>query len=232
MMKAAYAGLKINDSNYQGNPTYKASLDIKTTSFFDGIYEVRDTMTSHISKENLQPLHNRRSVNEGSTRYTENLNFLSFGERYSKGHIIRTKGSGKIALDTIHESSNKAYDMTSLFLFIRTIDYEKLSLGDTFRISAFVGKSNTDIVVRCRGQQIVEKNRNLKYKTIKFDVDVVDDAFSESKNAMEVWISDDENRIPIKLKAKLKIGAAEAMLTSATNLKFPFTAEVNLKKKK
>jgi hypothetical protein len=45
---------------------------------------------------------------------------------------------------------------------------------------------------------------------------------------MEVWVSDDENHIPVKLKAQLKIGAAEAILSSCKNLKYPLSSEINI----
>ena len=78
------------------------------------------------------------------------------------------------------------------------------------------------------GQGIINKG-NTKYKVLRFEVDIVDPAFEESKTAMEVWVSDDNNRIPIKLKAKLKVGAAEAEITSTKNLKHPFSAKTEIK---
>lgn len=229
MIKAATARFKINHSYYEGEPAYKSVLSMRTTSFFDGIFELRDTLTSYASRDPLIPIVHQRIVNEGSTHFKENL-YIQWNEYpASQVRIIREKNN-RINIDSIIYSNNPGYDMLNLFLFVRTLDYDSISYGDTFRLTNFVGRKKVEILVRHRGQQIVEKNKNLKYKTIKFDVDIVDEVFSESKNAMEIWISDDENRLPIKLKAKLKIGAAEALITSARNLKHPFTAEINLKK--
>ena len=56
------------------------------------------------------------------------------------------------------------------------------------------------------------------------------DAFTQSKAAGEIWVGDDDNRIPIKIRAKLKIGAAEVYFKSAKGLRYPLSCEVKLKK--
>ena len=82
--------------------------------------------------------------------------------------------------------------------------------------------------IRYKGQAILDKG-SIKYKALRFEVDIVDPAFDDHKTAMEVWISDDNNRLPLKLKAKLKIGAAEAEITSTKNLKHPFDSKIEMK---
>ena len=42
-----------------------------------------------------------------------------------------------------------------------------------------------------------------------------------AKEAAEVWIGDDENHIPVKIRAKLKIGAAEVYYKDSYNLRAP-----------
>jgi hypothetical protein len=107
-----------------------------------------------------------------------------------------------------------------------------MNLGDSFNFSTFVGKRKNNIIIRYHGQAIIEKSNNRKYKTLKLNVDIAGaGAFDVSKNAMEVWISNDENKIPVRIKAKLKIGAAEANLSSCKNLKKPFDAEIRIPRK-
>lgn len=52
----------------------------------------------------------------------------------------------------------------------------------------------------------------MKYRTRHFYIDIYDDAFTQSKEAAEIWIGDDENHIPIKIRAKLKIGCGRSLL--------------------
>jgi hypothetical protein len=147
------------------------------------------------------------------------------GDAYTEVSVKRMR-NGEVRIDTLISVNNSGYDFLNVFLFVRNLDYTKMSPGDTHHIVTFLGERKTNIMIRYLGQNILEKSETLKYKTFRLTVDITADAFVESKNAMEVWISDDANHVPLKLKAKLKIGAAEAELSSWKNLKYPFTSEI------
>ena len=227
MLKAGTARFRIQDSTLNGQPTYRSSLDFRTTSFFDKIFMIRDTLFSHASRENLIPLYHKRSVNEGSTHFKEDVFIQKYTTSYSEARVKREKNN-EIKFDTILTVNNLGCDLISLFVFIRTLDYSNLKTKDNFQLTAFMDKSNVNIILHYVGQTVIEKS-GVKYKTRKFDVDIADKAFDKSKKSLEVWVSDDDNRIPLKLKAQLKIGAAEADLSSYSNLKNPFNAKASRK---
>ncbi|GHU10207.1 hypothetical protein FACS189431_8860 [Alphaproteobacteria bacterium] len=66
----------------------------------------------------------------------------------------------------------------------------------------------------------------MKYRTHHFFIDVYDPAFTQSKEAAEVWVGDDDNHIPVRVRAKLKIGAAEVYFKDSNNLQYPFTCRI------
>jgi hypothetical protein len=150
---------------------------------------------------------------------------------YSEVYVQRKKNN-VLRFDTTLSVKNLGFDILNVFIFIRTLDYSKIKQGDSFLLSVFLGERKANIIIRYAGQTVIEKNSKLKYKALKLNVDITDEVFSGSKNAMEVWISDDENRVPLKLKAKLKIGAAEADLSSYRNLKNPFSSQINVSDRK
>jgi hypothetical protein len=87
-----------------------------------------------------------------------------------------------------------------------------------------------------------QKIYNLKFKylgkeTIKTDVGkvrciklrpqlVVDRVFKDEDD-MTIWISDDANRIPVRVKTEIWVGALKVDLTSYSGLLNPFSAKVN-----
>ena len=231
MLKAGTAKYKINAGTLNGQPSYRSSLDFKTSSFFDKIFMIRDTLYSHASNPELTPLYHKRSVNEGSTHFKEDVFILKHTPTYSEARVKRERNN-EIRFDTILTANKLGYDLLNLFVFIRTLDYSTLKVGDNFQLVAFMDKSNINIILHYVGQSVIEKSSKVKYKTHKFNVDIADKAFNTSKKSLEVWISDDDNRIPLKLKAQLKIGAAEADLSSYSNLKNSFNAEVKIQSHK
>jgi hypothetical protein len=228
MLKAGTGIYRISETAYNDSDAYKSSLYFKTTSFFDKIHKIRDTLNSYISAPDLVPLFHCRSVNEGNYHFLEELVFQKYTPEYSEVSIKR-QSNGTIRFDTVLYANNLGIDILNIFLFARALDFTKLENGDSFNFSTFVGKRKNNIIIRYLGKTIIEKSGKKKYNTLKLNVDIAGaGAFDESKNAMEVWISDDENKIPLKIKAKLKIGAAEANLSSYKNLKNPFEAEIRV----
>ena len=225
MLKAGTANYKVVESRYDNINSYHTMLDFKTTSFFDKIYRMRDTLSSQIN-ENIQPLYHLRTVNEKGYYFNEELFFNSFGREYSEVRV-RRESKQILKFDTILTSNDFGYDILSIIQLIRSLDYSQMK-SPVSNISTFFGKENVKITIRNEGQSIVEKSETLKYKTYKIALDFTDKVFNESKNAIEIWMSDDENHIPVKIKAKLRIGAAEVHLTSCKNLKYPFSSEVKI----
>lgn len=231
MIKAGYAYFKLDDTVLRDNkPTVRSHLDFKTTSFFDKLFKIRDTLRAFADAKSLLPMYHERSVNEGGTRFFEQLYFKYPDAQTTQLRMRRMSGE-RLRFDTVKVIDGLGYDMLNIFLFVRTLDFDNLQMETPMPLTAFVGRDQVKIRLRYKGQAVIEKNDTLKYKTLKFEVDIVDEVFSGEKNAMEIWISDDKNRIPLKLKAKLKIGAAEATLSSTGNLKHPFSSEIRLKRK-
>jgi len=226
MLKAGTANYKVVENNYDNNKTLQSIIDFKTTSFFDKIFKMRDTISSHI-KEDLTPLYNIRKINEGNYKFTEEVFYKKFMTNFSEVRIKR-ESKDILRIDTVLTTNSTGYDILNLIQFIRSQDYSTWNLRPAGSISTFVGKDVVTINVHCEGQSIVEKSERLKYRTYKIAMDFIDDVFNESKNAVEIWMSDDENRVPIKIRAKLKVGVAEVFLTSWKNLKYPFTSEVRI----
>ena len=92
-----------------------------------------------------------------------------------------------------------------------------------------IGKDLVKISCRYQGQAVVERG-NIKYRTLHFSVDIYDKAFTQTKAAAELWIGDDDNFIPVKIRSKLKIGYAEVHYRNASGLKAPLHCRIETKR--
>ncbi|MDR0230894.1 MAG: DUF3108 domain-containing protein [Dysgonamonadaceae bacterium] len=227
MVKAGTAQYSIKDHIFRGEPAIRTSLSFKTVGVVDAAYRMKDTLYTHFTPE-LIPVFHRKYLNEGKTSYIEDIDYKNFSTTSTTVRSKRVR-DGDVRFDTLLTAKGVGYDMLGIFTFVRTLDYCDLKPGDTFGLTTFVGRDVVPMSVRYIGQAFLDKG-SIKYKALKFGIDIIDPAFTEPKNAMEVWISDDQNHIPLKLRAKLKIGAAEAELTSTKNLKYPFDAKIEIPK--
>ena len=227
MVKAGTAQYAVKDNIFRGNPVIRTSLIFRTTGVVDAAFKVRDTLIAYSTPE-LVPVFHCKHLHEGKTHYTEEMDYKKFSETFTS---VQSKKymSAIVKFDTLLTAKSMGFDMLSIFVFVRSLNYTKLKTGDTFEIASFVGKETIPMHVRYMGQIIFDKG-SVKYKTLRFEIDIVDHAFEDHKTAMEIWIGDDKNHLPIRLKAKLKIGAAEAVLISAKNLKYAFDSKIEIKK--
>ena len=226
MAKAGTAEYRNLKATYRQQPAVKTMLTFRTTSTFDKIFKIRDTLTTHLNL-NLVPFHHKKYLHEGKTEYVEDVYYQQFSANYTQVRSMRTK-AGVVRFDTILKANSEGHDLLNTFLVVRQVDYNNLLIGQSIEFVSFVGHDVVRLKARYAGQTVIEKSAKEKYKTHKFNIDIIDNAFSESKNAVEIWVSDDLNHIPLKIKAKLRIGAAEIELASVRNLKYPFDAKIEI----
>ncbi|MDR2683687.1 MAG: DUF3108 domain-containing protein [Dysgonamonadaceae bacterium] len=210
-MNAGSACYRLQTTTFKGKPALQSSLEFKTNAFFDKIFLIRDTLASYASLPGYAPLHHARSINEGHTHLTEAMETRQFGNDYTEWHI-RRKQQEKAPADTILSVQNRGYDCLNIFLYLRQLDYASLRPGDSRQVTVLVGHKKTNLIIRYLGPTILERSNKLKQNAFLLSVDITNEVFSKARNAMEIWISDDEYHIPLKMKAKLKIGATEAEL--------------------
>ena len=211
VMKAGSGLYQLQKANYKGEPAIKSSLNFKTNSFFDKLLMVRDTLTAYATLPDFIPLYQHRVLNEGNTHFTDEMWTQKFGKDYTEMRVKRIQ-EGEVRMDTIITASNAGYDFVNVFLYFRQLDYSSLNPGDKLYITTFMGNKKTNFIIRYVKPTLLERSNKQQNNAFHLAIDISNEVFSEAKSAMEVWISDDEYQIPLKIRAKLKIGAVEIEL--------------------
>lgn len=229
MPRAGLATLSIHDTEYEGEAAYHYRLLFRTSGIIEKVYKMRDTIDCHFSPDMLL-LRSEKRVNENDYYLIDDIRF-SYDNKKIFAHSHRyTPSRTKIDTMLITEEPYM-FDMLAGTMYLRSLDWDEMKTGDSFPFQVAIGRERINISFRYTGQQIVERNETLKYRTRHFYIDIYDDAFTQSKEAAEIWIGDDENHIPIKIRAKLKIGAAEAYYKSSKGLRYPLTSRVEIKQR-
>lgn len=223
MPKAGSAVISIDEVPFEGQPSIRQRLVFKTAPMFDHIYKMRDTIDTNYSID-MGVLQYEKRTEEGGYYLVDRMRFLYKGDsafvptvRYD---LNRTK------IDTTHVYEGCLFDMLGVTMYLRTLDMKSMSIGNEFPAAIAMGRDIIRIKYRYAGQSIIERKDNLKYKTLRFYMDVYDDAFTQSQEALEIWVSDDENRLPIKIRAKLKIGAAEVYFNKVEGNRYPLESQI------
>jgi len=82
------------------------------------------------------------------------------------------------------------------------------------------------LYVRYLGKEILKTHDKRKFKTIKFSALLIEGTIFNGGEDLTVWVTDDLNRIPVLVEAKILIGSVKATVLDMENLKFPLTSEI------
>jgi hypothetical protein len=115
-------------------------------------------------------------------------------------------------------------DMLSAFYYARTIDFSRAKPGDIYTIETFLDDELWPLRMKYIGKETI-KLRNGKYRCLKFQPVVQEGRIFASNNDLNVWVTDDGNRIPVLVQAKVLVGSIKMQLTGYEGLAHPIARE-------
>ena len=223
MSKAGMATLSVEESSFRGQPSWRYGLLFRSAGIIEKIYSMRDTMDCHYSRE-PRLLYAEKRSDEDNYYQVDKLRF-SYPDDDSVVVESYRSAKDRVKVDTTLTGRAPIFDMLGDTMYLRSLDWDRLNYGDERPFVIAIGRDLVNAKFRYTGQQIVE-HKKAKFRTRHFYIDIYDEAFIESKAAAEVWIGDDDNHIPVKIRAKLKLGAAEVYYKESYNLKRPLECRI------
>jgi len=183
----------------------KFSLSIRTTSWADTFYKVRNHVESCTDAEVKQSLYYSKNQVEGKREKDIEVNFDWSKQEVQYTNFGNTEGRPPIAIE---EGTQDPFSV--LFAF----RLRPMPVGEELSLPVTDGKKQVHADIR------VTKEEQVKVKAGRFDcVHVVPDikdlggVFSKSKDAsMDLWFSNDERRLIVKMSSKVSVGSFRAEL--------------------
>jgi uncharacterized protein DUF3108 len=194
----------------EGVKAYHFLLTAKSNSFIDHFYKVRDKIDAYTDIEMTHSILYKKKQQEGKTDRHVVVNF-DWKNNQAVYSILTEK---RPPIDILPGS----FDPLSAFYFVRLFDLEKKSA-----IESPVTDGKKCII----GKAAVIKRETLKLESGTYDtyliepeIEHVGGVFEKSKDAkIQVWVTADHRRIPVKLKSKVVVGSFVGELVSAEGLK-------------
>ena len=226
MPRAGDAIFSYNKDNSVNSASSRYEMSFKTAKFFDTFFKMRDTLTCYYNTDNRM-IYSRKGSEDGGYYSVDELTF-NYGNETTNIHSLRYTPS-RVRIDTILSTTGDVSDLIGAAFFLRGIDRNKLQSGDRFPLTVAIGRDLVKIQFIYQNQAIVEHG-NVKYNTHYFKIDIFDDAFESSTASAEVWVGNDDNFLPVKVRSKLKIGYAEIYYNNSSNLAHPLKCRIEVKK--
>lgn len=187
----------------------------KSTGLLDVFFKVRDEYKTYIDPKTNLPQRFRRKINEGG--HIKNKE-LSFDHQKNSVKVVDRKHN-----KTSHHSfKTGTQDMLSVLYYLRnTVNRKTIQTGEFFEVNLFFDEENFPLQVKFLGREIIQTEFG-NVPTLKFRPYVMAGRVFEEKESLTMWITDDKNKMPIKIEAKLAVGSLTAKLSEFRGLKHSF----------
>ncbi|MDB5019356.1 MAG: hypothetical protein JWQ28_483 [Pedobacter sp.] len=207
---AAEGTLKVlnTDLKFDNKSTYRLSVDAQTSGTFDIFYKVRDHYDSYIDKAELTPYFYVENVREGGYRRADKARFNQDSRK-----VVSNRGN-------FTGPTNQTFDLVSAYYFSRSLDVNKIKIGDEFKLNYFLGDGINQLSIEFVGREVVNSKLG-NIRCLKFSPSIQPGRIFRKDSKLYLWITDDGNRVPVKAQVEILVGSVTMEIKSAQGLKFP-----------
>ncbi len=211
-VNAGTAILEVKESNrrFYDRETYHISGIGKSNAAFDMFFKVRDKYESYVDKQGLFPYLFIRKTKEGGYVYND--------EVYFDHENLTAKSSRKTKKITSY-----IQDIVSASYYTRTLSADTLEEGDYISVNFFLDDSAYISVIQFEGRQNVETELGV-FRCLTFKPMVATGEVFSNSYPMTLWITDDENKMPVLGKSAVIVGSVKMELIKYSGLKNPVKA--------
>lgn len=210
MLNAGVAVLEVKPDliEVSGRKVYHIVGSGYTIGSTDWFYKVRDRYETYMDKDAMLPWLFVRRVDEGGYKFSQDYAFNHYTKKVDIGNNEK------------FDIPAGVQDMVSAFYSARSMDLSNAKPGDLFSITCFVDKEIWPLKIKFIGKETIDTDIG-KYRCLKFRPIVQKGRVFKKEEDLNVWISDDANHLPMRVKADVLIGSIKMDITSAKNLANP-----------
>ncbi|MNX55036.1 hypothetical protein D3C86_857830 [compost metagenome] len=218
IVNAGYATLEIKEATINNKKVHHAVGKGYTTGMSKFFFKVEDLYESYFDKETGSPYRYIRKIDEGG--YTKNQEGI-FNQAENR---VLVKDYKRKSEKTIVINDN-VQDIISSFYYLRNHpNIDKLKSGDAITIDMFFDEEITKFKLKYIGRQDITTKFGT-VSTMVFKPLVQTGRVFKEKESVTLWITDDNNKVPVRIKADLAVGSLKADLDEYKGLKYPFKAK-------
>jgi len=180
-----------------GRRCYRIVTKAESNSFVSKFYKVRDRAESAVDAESLYSLRFVKRLREGG--YKKDVDV-----RFDQAKNLANYDNGKTL-----EVAPRVHDVLSAFYYVRT---QPLPDGAVIVIPTHDNEKSYEMEVEVLKRERVEVPAGT-FSCVVVEPKLKSEGIFKSKGSMQVWLTDDERRMPIQVRSKVPVGSISVRLT-------------------
>lgn len=192
-------------------PCYRVNIFGRTTGFTD-LFRIRNTYRSYLDTSAILPQKFLMDLQENNYRKEQTITF---------DHVANAAVREQNKERKNFKLPDNVHDVVSGYYFLRTIDFTKVRIGETVSSNMFFDDEIYNMRVKYNGKGVI-RTKYGKINVIKLNPILPKNSMFDGENAIRIWVSDDKNRVPIKIEVDFSVGSATMELKNYKNTKYQF----------
>lgn len=211
IITAGFAELKLKATTLNGKKVHHIKGIGKTRGVSRFFFKVDDRYETYIDRQTNQPYKFIRDIYEGG--YTKDI-IMNF-DHPNQSVLVHDR---KRKTEEVFSIEKDTQDLLSSFYLLRNkIDRKTLKEGEHMDINMFIDNENYTMRLKFLGREVIRTPFG-KIATLIFRPYVQSGRVFKEQESLTIWISDDENKIPLLIKAELAVGSLKATLIEYDNI--------------
>ncbi|MBW7996024.1 MAG: DUF3108 domain-containing protein [Candidatus Glassbacteria bacterium] len=182
---------------FRSEQVFRIEAGANSNKTIDLFYPVRDRFTSLIDTDELYPHKFIKRQKEG--RHEENREYVFLQDQLIRFDLVRG--------DTV-DIVPQQQDQLSIFYYFRTLD---LQVGQGLLLENFVDKQGNPLKVAVQRTEWVEVPAG-RFFCFVVEPYIKSGGLFKHKGNLQIWITSDRHRIPVKVSSQLNFGKIVVLL--------------------
>lgn len=216
------ASVTLSEEDFNGIPTFHCEVIGSTTRLFDFVFKVREHFESWFTRDGLRPIKFIRDSHEGKYVATNTFNYDWEHALIAADVYSTTAGQRSVELPL----DRCTYDLPSLFFLARNMNIDAVTPEIRYPMTFAIDDDVYNVHFILHGRETIDVKGLGRINTIKFSARLLAGEVFRSDTDMTIYISDDDNRLPVYFEAPLLVGKASGRMTACYGLAHPFSSMV------
>lgn len=188
--------LSARQVEFEGRPAYKFEMSALSNDVLSKFFLVRDYLVSWADPATFRSLRFEKHTVEGKRVRDERIEF-----DYERGYAVN--GDERVPIE------GTTLDALSSVYYLRTLDLE----GETPIELRVVSRENSTLRLERQGRERVKTPAGT-FQTIRVEPKTTGDSLIGKGKSLVLWLTDDERKVPVQIKSRLKFGTLVGRLKS------------------
>jgi hypothetical protein len=223
---AGNVDFSVQTKKLNGKTVHSLKVIGYTIKSFEKMYTIRDTFEAFVDTAYFLPVY-YKEVKHEEKYYACNQYFYDRSNKDSTMvYFDFERKNNHRWKDTVKIGNNVA-DLVTTCYKIRNLDISKFWKDQIVSFPMLLDNKVHDVGFKYRGKETIKLRTGGKYNAHKFTPKLVTGDLFKKEDDMTIYVSDDENHVPLLIEAKIKVGYIKAVLSDIKNTKTPMSSLIS-----